>query len=212
MQLRNISRIIVIALVALVGAVALIHQQLAREAGNSPASSSTTSSGVALTGGTPLHSATPAFTLHDQSGAVVSTQSLRGHPVIITFMDMTCTQECPIIAQELQLTANFIGQQKASQVEWVVITVNPNNTPADATDFLKKQNVTVPVKVLLGTQADLSPVWKAFGIYVQPSPTDVTHTAATFLIDQSGTERMIFLDSVDSKALAGDLSTLLASK
>lgn len=207
MQLRNISRIIVIALVALVGAVALIHQQLAHEAGGSPASTS-----AALTGGTALHDTTPGFTLKDQSGATVSTQSLRGHPVIITFMDMTCTQECPIIAQELQLTANFVGQQKAAQVEWVVITVNPNNTPADATAFLKKQNVTVPVKVLLGTQAELSPVWKAFGIYVQPSPTDVTHTAATFLIDQSGTERMIFLDSVDSKALAGDLSTLLASK
>ena len=207
MQLRNISRIIVIALVAVVGAVALIHQQVAREAGGSPASSTAT-----LTGGTALHSAMPAFTLHDQTGAVVTPQSLRGHPVIVTFMDMTCTQECPIIAQELQLTATFMGQQKASQVEWVIITVNPNNTAAQVPEFMKKNNVTLPVKVLLGTQAELSPVWKKFGIYVQPSPTDVVHSEATFLIDQSGAERMVFLDTFDSKAVAADLSTVLASK
>ena len=210
MQLRNISRIIVIALVAVVGAVALIHQQVAREASGSPASSATSS--AALTGGTALHSSMPAFTLHDQTGAVVTPQSLRGHPVVVTFMDMTCTSECPIIAAMLQQTAQFMGPAKAAQVEWVIITVNPNNTSAQVPEFMKKNNVTLPVKVLLGTQAELSPVWAKFGIYVQPSPTDVTHTVATFLIDQSGTERMVFIDAFDSKALAGDLSTVLASK
>lgn len=201
MQLRNISRIIVIALVALVGGVALIHQQLTAH----PAA-------PALTGGTALHDATPAFSLHDQNGALVTTQSLRGHPLIVTFMDMTCTEECPIVAQELQLTASFLGQSKAAQVEWVVVSVNPTNTAADATAFMRKQNVTLPAHVLLGTHDELSPVWKAFGIYVGPQTTDVVHTAATFLIDQSGTERMVFLDSLDSKALAGDLSALLAEK
>lgn len=207
MQLRNISRIIVIALVALVGAVAIIRQQVvAHQSGGANATA------PVLTGGTPLNSATPAFTLHDQTGAVVTPQSLRGHPVILTFMDMTCTQECPVIAQELQLTSNFAGAQSAGQTEWIVVSVNPNNTPADVTAFLTKQNVSLPVKVLLGTQAELSPVWKAFGIDVQPSPTDVTHTTATFLIDQRGTERMVFLDAFDAKALAGDISTLLAAK
>jgi cytochrome oxidase Cu insertion factor (SCO1/SenC/PrrC family) len=200
MQLRNISRIIVIALVALVGGVALVHQQLAAH------------SAATLTGGTALHGATPAFSLHDQTGALVTTHSLRGHPLIVTFMDMTCTEECPIVAQELQLTASFLGKQKAAQVEWVVVSVNPTNTPADATAFMKKQNVTLPVHVLLGTHDELSPVWKAFGIYVGPQTSDVVHTAATFLIDEGGTERMIFLDSLDSKALAGDISTLLAEQ
>jgi protein SCO1/2 len=211
MQLRNISRIIVIALVALVGAVALIHQQLAREA-SSGTSTSPASSSAPLTGGTPLHDLTPAFSLKDQSGAVVSTQSLHGHPAIITFMDMTCTQECPIIAGMLQQTATFLGPEKSAQVEWVIISVNPKNTPADVTAFMKKNNVTLPVKVLLGSQAQLKPVWDSFHIEVIPTPDDVNHTVALFLVDQSGTERMIFIGAFDSKALAGDLSTLLASK
>ncbi len=211
MQLRNISRIIVIALVALVGAVALIHQQVAREAGGG-SSASSPSATPALTGGTPLHDTTPAFSLKDQSGAVVTTQSLRGHPAIITFMDMTCTQECPIIAAMLQQTATFMGAEKAAQVEWIIISVNPTNTPTDVTDFMKKNNVTLPVKVLLGTQQELKPVWDSFHIEVIPTPTDVNHTVALFLVDQSGIERMIFIGGFDSKALAGDLSTLLASK
>jgi protein SCO1 len=213
MRLRNLSRIIVIALVALVGAVALIHQQVAREAGGGPSASATQSaSSSALTGGTPLHDSTPAFSLKDQSGAVVSAQSLRGRPAIITFMDMTCTQECPIIAAMLQQTATFMGPEKAAQVEWVIVSVNPKNTPADVTDFMKKNNVTLPVKVLLGTQAELKPVWDSFHIEVIPAPDDVNHTVALFLVDKSGTERMIFIGAFDSKALAGDLSTLLASK
>lgn len=199
-----------IALVALVGAVALIHQQAAREAGGGPSASSTSSS--ALKGGTPLHDPTPSFSLKDQSGAVVTTQSLRGRPAIITFMDMTCTQECPIIAAMLQQTATFLGPEKSAQVEWMIVSVNPKNSPTDVTDFMKKNNVTLPVKVLLGTQAELKPVWDNFHIEVIPTPDDVNHTVALFLVDQNGVERMIFLGAFDSKALAGDLSTLLANK
>lgn len=209
MRLRNISRWIVVALVVAVAAIALVRQHLSAQPTIHPQATATS---AALTGGTALHSAMPTVSLHDQTGALVTNASLKGRPVIVTFMDMTCTEECPIIAQELQLTANFLGPQKASQVEWVVVSVNPNNTPAEVSTFFNEQKVTLPVKVLLGTNAELSPVWKEFGIYVEPSATDVTHTAATFLVDQSGAERMVFLDSVDSKALANDLAVVLAEK
>ena len=203
MQLRNISRMIVIALVVLVGAVGLIHQRLAFGAGTS---------GVTLVGGTPLNNTPPipAMSLKDQSGALVTAQSLHGRPTVVTFMDMTCTQECPIQAQLLNQTATFMGAQKASQVNWVVVSVNPANTPADANDFMQKNKVSIPVKVLMGTQAQLKPVWDAYHIYVQPTPTDVNHTVALFLIDQSGQQRMVFVDGFDPKALSQDLSALLA--
>jgi protein SCO1/2 len=205
MQLRTISRTIVIALVALVGAAALIHQQFARGADGS------SSAPVTLTSGTPLHTNAPAFSLKDQSGATVSLQSLQGRPFIITFMDMTCTQECPIIAQMIQQTATFLGPEKTSQVNWVIVSVNPNNTPADVTDFMKKNGVTLPVKVLLGTQAELKPVWAKYYIDVQPTPTDVNHTVALFVVDQKSVERLVILGGIDSKALAHDLSTLLTT-
>ena len=201
MQLRNISRWIVITLVVVVGAVALIHQRLTADA---------TPAAPALVGGTALNDPVPAMSLKDQNGQLVTAASLAGRPTVLTFMDMTCTQECPIQAQLLNQTAVFMGAQKAAQVNWIVVSVNPTNTPADATSFMQKNKVTIPIKVLLGTQAQLQPVWKAYHIYVQPTPTDVNHTVALFLIDKSGRQRMVFVDGFDPKALSQDLTTLLA--
>lgn len=204
MRLRNISRMIVITLVVLVGAIALIHQRLAT--GDASATGT-----PALVGGTALNDAIPPMSLTDQNGTLVTAASLRGHPSIVTFMDMTCTQECPIQAQLLNQTALFMGAQRASQVNWIVVSVNPNNTPADANAFLTKNKVTIPVKVLLGAQGQLKPVWDSYHILVEPTPTDVNHTVALFLIDKTGKQRMVFIDGFDPKALSQDLTTLLAS-
>ena len=205
MQLRNISRMIVIALVVLVGAVALIHQRLAFGEGTAS---------VNLVGGTLLNNTPPmpAMSLKDQNGQTVTAQSLRGKPTVVTFLDMTCTQECPLQAQMLNQTATFMGAQHASQVNWVVVSVNPANTPADAKSFMQENKVSIPVKVLLGSQAQLKPVWDAYHIWVQPTPTDVNHTIALFLIDKSGQQRMVFVDGFDPKTLSQDLSALLAAK
>ncbi|HEX8982234.1 MAG TPA: SCO family protein [Ktedonobacterales bacterium] len=197
MRLRNISRVIVIALVVVVSAVALLHERFAQSAAPT------------LVGGDVLNAATPSFRLHDQSGALVDMKSLRGHPVVVTFLDMTCTQECPLQAHMLQQAGNFLGAKQANQVDWLVVSVNPNNTPADANAFMQKNNVKLPIKVLLGSQAELKPVWASYYIDVQPTPTDVNHTVALFLIDKSGRERMVFLGSFDPKAVSTDLATLL---
>lgn len=207
MQLRNISRMIVIALVVLVGAVALIHQRLAFGEG---------AASVNLVGGTLLKDAPPmpAMSLKDQNGQTVTPQSLRGKPTVVTFLDMTCTQECPLQAQAMNQVATFLGPQKASQVNWVVVSVNPTNTPADANTFMQKNKVIIPIKVALGTKAQLKPIWDAYHVYVgDPDPTgDIPHAIDYFLIDQSGQERMVFVDAVDPKAMSDDLSALLAAK
>ncbi len=173
MQLRNISRMIVIALVVVVGAVALIHQRLAADA-SMPSATPTS----ALVGGTPLsNTPIPAMSLRDQSGAVITNKSLLGRPAIVTFLDMTCTQECPIQAQVLNRRRIFMGTQKATQVNWIVVSVNPTNTPADANSFMSKNKVTIPVKVLLGTQcATQAQSWNGYHVYVTAySHWDVTH-------------------------------------
>src|SRR5438876_10613947 len=37
----------------------------------------------------------PAFSLRDQRGRRVSLRSLRGHAVLLTFLDSRCKRECP---------------------------------------------------------------------------------------------------------------------
>lgn len=213
MRLRLISRIAVVTLVIVVVAIALIHQQLA--AAN--AAQQRQQAATALTGGDVFSDmpVAPNFTLTDQNGQTVTLNQLRGHPVVITFIDTTCTQECPIIAQYLDDTAYFMQHSKTvktspSQVEWLAVSVNPTNTPASAHAFLTKNKVTIPLHVLLGSQAQLSAIWKAYHIEVIPTPTDVQHTSGLYMVDKQGHERLWMDAGFDPTQAAHDLDVLLA--
>src|SRR5260221_3726190 len=100
----------------------------------------------------------PAFTLRDQDGAVVSLQALHGRPVVLTFLDGTCTEQCPLIVQYLNWTTQFMTRKQVDDVAWVAITVNPNNTRSQASAFLAKNKAAVPIRFRLGSQAELQPL------------------------------------------------------
>ncbi|HEV7127640.1 MAG TPA: SCO family protein [Ktedonobacterales bacterium] len=202
MKLRTLSRVIVGVLVVLVGGAIVLHER-ATTPSATPRPTPTLVAGSAFT------QRAPDFQLNDQNGAPVSLARLRGHPIVLTFVDATCTTECPITAQELDWTAQDLGDQAAGVI-WLAITVNPNDTLADVRQFMTKNKVTVPLRMLLGTQTQLAPIWKAYGIEVIPSPTDVTHTVATYLIDARGNERELLSQPIDPRATAQDLRTLLA--
>jgi len=209
MRLRLVSRLAVISLVVIVALIAILHQAFASSSANTSASHSTAP--AVLQGGADLHSTpAPAFSLTDEQGQTISLASLRDHVVILTFMDATCTQACPIVAQYLDQTAHYLGA-KASQVEWLAMSVNPNNKPADVNTFLTKNHVQIKLHMLLGSQAQLSALWKAYHIEVIPSPTNVAHTSGLYLIDQTGHERMWFDEGFDTRALAIDIQTVMAS-
>jgi cytochrome oxidase Cu insertion factor (SCO1/SenC/PrrC family) len=162
-----------------------------------------------VAGSTLAGRAAPNFTLTDQNGNTVSLAALKGHPIFLTFMDATCTQECPITAQWIDWTANFLGPKGTAQVKWLVVSVNPSNTPADAHDFITKNKVTAPLDFLMGTQAQLAPVWHDYGVAVVPTKTDVQHSVANFLIDSQGREVEYLDGGFDPKNAAHDLQLLL---
>lgn len=201
--MRTTSRWIVVALVVIVGASILLHNALAQRDTLPTLRAGTTLSGEPA----------PAFQLRDQTGASISLDRLRGHPIVLTFLDATCTTECPITAQYLNWTAQFLGP-RAKDVVWLAMTVNPTNTPAQATEFITKNHVSIPLHVLLGTQQQLAPVWKAYYIEVIPPPQpggDVQHTVVTYLIDGQGRERELLDQAYDSKLAAQDLRALFSS-
>lgn len=127
-------------------------------------------------------------------------------------MDAVCTQVCPITAEYLNMTAQFLGPQ-ASQVNWVAISVNPSNTPAQVDAFLTKNKVTIPLHFLLGTQTQLAPLWSAYHQEVilsqQTGSQDTGHTANTYILDAHGHEQEVLDQTYDPKALAADLRVLL---
>ena len=76
--------------------------------------------------GTPeaVDSRAPAFSLVDQHDKPVSLASLRGKTVALTFLDDTCTTDCPVIAQEFRSADSYLGSS-ARRVEMVAINANP---------------------------------------------------------------------------------------
>lgn len=131
----------------------------------------------------------PAFALHDQTGAVVSTRGLRGQVVAITFLDSHCVLECPVAGRALAATQRLLGSH--SPLHLVVISVNPrHDTPGSARTFTREAGIAGPWLWLFGTHRRLAPVWAEYGIQVQPSRGDIVHTPAVYLLDQRDSIRV----------------------
>ena len=71
----------------------------------------------------------PAFSLTDQHGAPVSLATLRGRPVIVTFIDPLCRDYCPIEAQRLTDVANAFPAGAKPAIVAVSVNVFGNAFP-----------------------------------------------------------------------------------
>jgi cytochrome oxidase Cu insertion factor (SCO1/SenC/PrrC family) len=164
--------------------------------------------------GTSLNSVpAPDFTLADQHGAAVSLSALRGRPVVLTFLDSVCPHaDCSLMAQYLTWGAHDLGAQQTRQVAWVAVSLNPwHDSPASASAFLTAHQVSMPVRYLLGTPAQLAPVWQAYAMqtFLQPDGV-VIHTTGVYVLDAQGRERVYLPEGFDPKVLSHDLRVLLS--
>jgi cytochrome oxidase Cu insertion factor (SCO1/SenC/PrrC family) len=66
----------------------------------------------------------PAISLVDQYGKPVSLGGLRGKVVVITFLDPVCTNQCPVIAEELKQVDRQLGTARQGHVELVALDAN----------------------------------------------------------------------------------------
>jgi protein SCO1 len=153
----------------------------------------------------------PAFTLQDQTGATVSLNQFHGHPVVLTFFDSVCPHaECSLMAEYLNWTARDLGPHSA-QVDWVALTVNPwHDTPALASTFLSVHQVTMRFHYLLGTPAQMAPLWSAYHMQAMiQSNGIVIHSTGVYVLDAQGRERLFLDEGFDPKVLSGYLDLLL---
>jgi protein SCO1 len=146
----------------------------------------------------------PAFALRNQDGETVTAQSLRGRKVVFAFIYSTCRDTCPAQVQSIRGALDDLGHDVAV----VGVSVDPaNDTPARARSFLLEQSMTGRMDFLLGSRAQLEPVWKAFGIAPQTKGRE--HSSYTVIVDADGRQRIGFPASrLTSSALAADLAAL----
>lgn len=136
-----------------------------------------------------------AFDLTDQAGAPVTLASLRGKVVVLTFLDVTCTTDCPVIASELRTADGYLGPD-AKRVEMVAINANPRYTArayAVAFDHQEGMQRLPNWRFLTGSPSSLSRTWKAYGeaVVQLPAGAMVGHSEYAWVIDRQGRARYI---------------------
>ena len=72
----------------------------------------------------PVNFPAPAFSLTDQDGRTVTLASLRGKVILLTFLDDTCSVDCPLIAQEFRQAGQLLAAD-SRHVELVAVNYNP---------------------------------------------------------------------------------------
>jgi protein SCO1/2 len=146
----------------------------------------------------------PEFTLADQDGRPVSAASLRGQTVVFAFVYSTCKDICPAQVRSIRGALDRLGHD----VRVVGVSVDPaNDTPDRAKTFLLDQAMTGRMDFLLGSRAQLEPVWRAFGIAPQTKGRD--HSSYTVIVDGAGRQRIGFpADQLTPSRLASDLAKL----
>jgi protein SCO1 len=148
----------------------------------------------------------PDFQLRDQDGERVSMRSLRGQPVIVTFLYTTCEDSCPAQAQTVRGALDDLGED----VPALAIAVDPpRDTPERAQAFLAKARALGRIDFVLGSRAELRPLWKGF--FIRPQSVTEEHQARFTLVDKKGFQRIGFPgDQATPEALAHDVRLLQA--
>jgi protein SCO1/2 len=199
------SLFLIVPIIVVVAAVTAV--QVGRSATNpAPAAAPTLRGTEVFTPG--VHRA-PAFRLRNQDGRVVTLASLRGAITAITFLDPTCTLECPVTGAELARTQRLLGPHASLTV--VMISVAPrHDAPANLRAFVRKSHLSRPWEWLIGSRAQLAPVWREYGIAVQNTSTDVVHTDAVYLVDRRGWIQVADAVPFQPSQLAGSVEALAA--
>lgn len=159
--------------------------------------------------GTPLTpiKAAPSFTLTDQQDRPYTLASGRGQAALLYFGYTHCKDVCP---QTLAMLgkAREDAHLAPAQLRIVMVTIDPkHDTPAALAAFFRK--IGVKAIGLTGTQKQLAPVYKAYGVAIQPQKGDIGHTDMIYLIDAYGRMREVFGPDLGVHAVAADLRTVV---
>ena len=129
------------------------------------------------------------FQLTDQSGAVVTEQSLQGRPTLIFFGFTDCPDVCPTSLFEISEVLRAMGKD-ADSVNAYFISVDPErDNPATMKDYLS--SFDPHLKGLTGDPEVLAKVLTEYRVYAKKVPLkdgDYTmdHTALVYLMDRNG--------------------------
>jgi len=143
----------------------------------------------------------PLFVLRDVFGATTSFSSLLGHGALLAFMDSRCAPRCPFLGQAISDAEEMLPA--ASRPAVVVVSIDPAADSATSVrSALRRWRVPPGWHWLSGTVAQLTRVWRAYGV---PAARAQGQATALYLIDARGDERAGYLPPILPNFLALDI-------
>ena len=154
----------------------------------------------------------PSFTLIDQSGATVKSESLRGRVLVVSFLFTTCAEACPLITAQLARTQGLVHSEKLNErVRFVSITLDPlTDRPEVLHRYADRYGIDLATwHLLTGASDDVGRVVRAFGLSAVARER-IVHGSLVVLVDAEGriAERRTDLD-LDPDRLLASLRRLL---
>ena len=140
---------------------------------------------------------------------------MAGKAYIVTFLFTDCPDVCPLIAQEIARALRLLGRD-AWGVAVLAVSVDPSgDTPESVRRFLAKHRLPSNFHYLIGSEAELKPVWDSYFAAPQiPGRPESSHTASVWLIDARGRIRTKYSGGapIAPGDLAHDLRILVREK
>ena len=109
------------------------------------------------------HNTSPA--LVDQTGHAFTLDTLRGHPVVVTFVSAHCTDACPLVNAQFSDAARTIARKKLD-ARLLTITLDPRNDPPSLMSALARRFEADPRYWLVagGQPTEVDKILRRFGV------------------------------------------------
>jgi protein SCO1/2 len=153
------------------------------------------------------------FTLTDQRGQPFRLSAHQGKLLLVFFGYLNCPDVCPVTLTHYTQIQRALGEA-GRDVEYVFVTVDPERDSAEAL-AAHLEAYSPDIFGLTGSEAELAPVWKQFGVYREKRETGsaagylMDHTSRVYLIDRQGNWRMTYPFEMDADLIIEDLQHLI---
>jgi protein SCO1 len=161
----------------------------------------------------PLRQGRPApdFALTDHRGRPVSLASLRGRPVVLTFVYAGCHASCPLLIARLKALEARSGADGA----FVAVTLDPErDTPATIAGAAEQWQLGPRWHLLSGPPPRVKEVLAAYGVQYAPLPDgEIAHENLVLIVDRQGRLAFSYRGLAHPEAQqAADLARLAAER
>jgi len=148
--------------------------------------------------------AAPDFSLRDADRRRVALHDYRLDVVLVTFLSTSCVDACSGVITQVRQALDTVGHA----VPFLAVSSDPrHDTPARARALVRRLRMTGRMTFLLGTEAQLQRVWKAWAF--RPPRTSTEPPAFVNIVDRAGRLRIGYPASrITAEDLARDVAVL----